>query len=61
MDPFICLQRSITEIETLLSTRKDGLISGNMKTFDEYRYQCGLIHGLELALEELKNQAVHME
>lgn len=61
MDPFVCLQRSITEIEALLNTRKGGLTTGNIKTFDDYRYQCGLIHGLELALEELKNQAVHME
>jgi hypothetical protein len=42
-----------TKIRTQLNGLTDNIAGGSAKDFGEYRYACGVIHGLALAEREL--------
>jgi hypothetical protein len=42
-----------TKIRTQLNGLTDNIAGGSAKDFGEYRYACGMIHGLALAEREL--------
>lgn len=42
-----------TKIRTQLNDLADNIAGGSAKDFGEYRYMCGVIHGLALAEREL--------
>jgi len=40
---------------------QEEIMRGIFKTFDEYRYACGVLRGLALSLDILKDVAKHQE
>jgi hypothetical protein len=46
-----------TKIRAQLNDLADNIAGGSAKDFGEYRYMCGVIHGLALAERELLDMA----
>jgi hypothetical protein len=52
------LQDQLKEAEDV---RKEEVLRGMFKTYDEYRYACGILRGLALALDAVKAIAKNQE
>lgn len=50
-----------SRIQDATNSYSESLLQGNLKDFTEYRYLCGVIHGLSLADRELVDMLSALE
>lgn len=61
MTPYVAVEKMVTHIEELIKSRKEAINSGNVASWEEYKYLAGVLRGLDLALDEIQKQASQME
>ena len=49
------------ELQKEVNSKSEFIASGNCKTFDEYKHVTGVIRGLTLAIETLKDREQKLE
>lgn len=61
MSPYEAAQRYIKELEASIAAKRDNIVSGNFARFEDYKFECGVLRGMCIALDEFKQHAAHME
>lgn len=61
MNPYQVVEKFVAVLNEDIAAKKEHITSGNFPDLAAYKFECGILRGMCIALDELKKHAAQME